>query len=53
MTNGCKVYICGLESDPKPVALLNEKGSPSGGSAIGYVEDSNPSAFPQSKDWIP
>ena len=38
MTNGAKVYVCGLESDPiKDVEKeLSELGKVSGGSAIGY-----------------
>ncbi|TVY85226.1 Rhamnolipids biosynthesis 3-oxoacyl-[acyl-carrier-protein] reductase [Lachnellula suecica] len=37
VTNGAKVYVCGLESDPiKEVeATLNDLGNTSGGSAVG------------------
>lgn len=39
MTNGAKVYVCGLESDPitEVESDLNELGKASGGSAIGYI----------------
>ena len=38
MTNGAKVYVCGLESDPISEAEneLSELGKASGGSAVGY-----------------
>lgn len=37
MTNGVKVYVCGLESDPigEVEKHLNELGKSSGGSAVG------------------
>lgn len=38
MTNGAKVYVCGLESDPieDVERELGELGKASGGSAVGY-----------------
>ena len=44
MTNGCKVYVCGLSFDPisEVETFLNEVGKESGGSAIGYALTSNP-----------
>lgn len=38
VTNGCKVYVCGLASDPiaQVEGELNELGRRSGGKAIGY-----------------
>lgn len=37
MTNGAKVYVCGLESDPIASVEdeLNDLGKSSGGSAVG------------------
>lgn len=39
VTNGAKVYVCGLESDPisSVESELNELGKASGGTAIGYL----------------
>lgn len=39
MTNGAKVYVCGLESDPiaEVERELNELGKVGGGSAIAYA----------------
>lgn len=39
MTNGAKVYVCGLESDPiaEVEKELNELGKSGGGCAVGYV----------------
>lgn len=39
VTNGARVYVCGLESDALSdiVASLNELGAESGGWAVGYV----------------
>ncbi|TVY44300.1 Rhamnolipids biosynthesis 3-oxoacyl-[acyl-carrier-protein] reductase [Lachnellula occidentalis] len=41
VTNGAKVYVCGLESDPiKEVeATLNDHGKASGGTAVGFPCD--------------
>jgi NAD(P)-dependent dehydrogenase (short-subunit alcohol dehydrogenase family) len=41
VTNGCKVYVCGLASDPiqEVEASLNELGKSSGGTAIGFPCD--------------
>jgi len=38
VTNGAKVYVCGLESDPisEVENELSELGKASGGSAVGY-----------------
>ena len=41
VTNGCEVFVCGLESDPisKVEETLNDLGKASGGSAIGFACD--------------
>jgi len=41
VSNGVKVYICGLASDPieECVAKLNDMGKASGGSALGFAGD--------------
>lgn len=46
MTNGVKVYVCGLESDPisEVENELNELGKERGGSAIGYISSSQTSS---------